>query len=216
LKTVNHHWATSAPAKPTQVPKHQRVPLSSSRILFEPFTLNDVDELVSLYRNKRVTELVYDGILKGPIFARIFISRVQLLNIVRSGLGSWKATSRVDGQFFGFYSLLPVNDSCEVQVGAMLNESTWGQGLSIEGVKALLTHGFNTLQLERIWASCHPDHRGVMYVLATLGFDRAPDRFEHGQKVRSFVLTKTDWLAWPEKPSRRDVMNRLNYLLPGN
>ena len=52
----------------------------------------------------------------------------------------------------------------------LLDPRFWGRGLVTAAARALVTHGFATLQLHRIWASCLPENPASSRVLEKLGF----------------------------------------------
>lgn len=73
--------------------------------------------------------------------------------------------------FCGWFNLMPMpEDPQRVEIGCRLLPSAWGTGLVLDGGEALLDLAFDRLQLDTVWAVCHPQHRSVQVVLGTLGF----------------------------------------------
>lgn len=56
------------------------------------------------------------------------------------------------------------------ELGYTFHRDHWGNGYATEAVNLLLVFGFNTLQLERISATCHPGNIGSIRVLEKSGF----------------------------------------------
>lgn len=56
------------------------------------------------------------------------------------------------------------------ELGYTFHRAHWGNGYATEAVNQLLIFGFNTLQLERISATCHPGNIGSIRVLEKSGF----------------------------------------------
>ena len=56
------------------------------------------------------------------------------------------------------------------ELGYTFHRAYWGNGYATEAVSQLLKFGFNTLQLERISATCHPGNIGSIRVLEKSGF----------------------------------------------
>ena len=56
------------------------------------------------------------------------------------------------------------------ELGYTFHRAHWGNGYATEAVNQLLTFGFDTLQLERISATCHPGNIGSIRVLEKSGF----------------------------------------------
>lgn len=73
----------------------------------------------------------------------------------------------------------------EAELGYALNRRYWGQGYSTEAAHALLTFGFSTLNLHRIFATCHPENRASERVLQKLGMQSEgrlrENKLSHGQ-----------------------------------
>ena len=57
----------------------------------------------------------------------------------------------------------------EAELGYALNRQYWGQGYIPEAARALLTFGFTTLGLHRVFATCHPENQASERVLQKLG-----------------------------------------------
>lgn len=56
------------------------------------------------------------------------------------------------------------------ELGYTFHRAHWGKGYATEAVGWLLEFGFETLQLERISATCHPGNSGSIRVLEKGGF----------------------------------------------
>jgi|SRR5579885_479751 len=57
----------------------------------------------------------------------------------------------------------------EGELGYGLNRNYWGYGYATEAAQALLAFGFTTLQLHRIFATCHPENKGSERVMQKIG-----------------------------------------------
>jgi [ribosomal protein S5]-alanine N-acetyltransferase len=57
----------------------------------------------------------------------------------------------------------------EAELGYALNRQHWGQGYIPEAARVLLTFGFTTLGLHRVFATCHPENQASEHVLQKLG-----------------------------------------------
>jgi ribosomal-protein-alanine N-acetyltransferase len=80
---------------------------------------------------------------------------------------------RGDGQLIGRCTLFDRWPSCRrAQVGYGLAASAWGQGFATEAVTALLHHGFDALDLNRIEADIDPRNTASARTLERLGFTR--------------------------------------------
>lgn len=57
----------------------------------------------------------------------------------------------------------------EAELGYELHPDYWGQGYATEAAHAMLTFGFDTLQLQRVWAECITENEASVRVLERLG-----------------------------------------------
>lgn len=60
----------------------------------------------------------------------------------------------------------------EAELGYLLKRRYWGQGYTTEAARALLSFGFGTLRLRRIWAQANPENIGSWRVMEKLGMRR--------------------------------------------
>ena len=80
---------------------------------------------------------------------------------------------RVDGRLIGRCTLFDLWPSCRrAQVGYILDASAWGQGFAAEAVGALLRHGFEAMDLNRVEADIDPRNTASARLLQRLGFSR--------------------------------------------
>jgi RimJ/RimL family protein N-acetyltransferase len=81
----------------------------------------------------------------------------------------------------GLYHFFEQNRRCEI--GYALASKYWGQGYATEALRALIRHGFDALDLNRIEADIDPRNAASARVLEKLGF-----RKEGYMPERWFVL----------------------------
>jgi RimJ/RimL family protein N-acetyltransferase len=84
------------------------------------------------------------------------------------------------------------------EVGWRLPRSAWGRGLAVEGARALVAHGFETVGLERLWAETMTVNARSRRVMERLGmrhvrtdvrdWDDPIPGWEHGEVV--YELTR--------------------------
>ncbi len=106
--------------------------------------------------------------------------------------------------FCGWFNLMPMpEDPQRVEIGCRLLPSAWGTGLVLDGGEALLAQAFGPLQLDEVWAVCHPRHRSVHAVLATLGFAPLGLQTYCGGIASHHRLKAADWAGVQEQPRRQ-------------
>src|SRR5437763_14637707 len=109
---------------------------------------------------------------------------------------------RDTGQLIGHASLFHfVDDSRRCEVGYVLGRAHWGHGYASEALEALLGHGFDTLDLNRVEADIDPANTASGRVLEKLGFKREgymPERWIVDGVPADTVfygLLRRDWRA---------------------
>jgi RimJ/RimL family protein N-acetyltransferase len=117
----------------------------------------------------------------------------------RRGYGWWAVEVRATGEFIGFAGLDPVDDGMPfsgVEIGWRLARSAWGQGFATEAALAVLTYGFDTLELPEILAVTTSTNLRSQAVMRRIGMTRDPaDDFDDP--------------SVPEGPLRPNVLFRI-------
>lgn len=114
----------------------------------------------------------------------------------------WLELGRWD--FCGWFNLMPMPDDPQrVEIGCRLLPAAWGTGLVLDGGEALLEMAFGPLQLDAVWAVCHPQHRSVQTVLATLGFAALGLGPYCGQTASLHRLDAANWPRVQQLPRRQ-------------
>lgn len=164
------------------------------RIRLRQLSYADIPWLSHLYAQPQVQELLLD---KGP--TRFFevaarVAWVQLIYEKHRGLGIWRADS-IDGEFLGTFSLMPIEATGEVEIGAHLKPEAWGRWYATEGGRLLCRHAFAVLGLPSLVGYFHPDNEVVAHILARIGF-RETARSEYaGKPARRYELDAASWGA---------------------
>lgn len=84
--------------------------------------------------------------------------------------GVWAAELKDSGAFVGWFMLSRPSEQAPAELGFMILQSLWGQGLTTEAAQYLIDHGFNQLGLKRISAKTVPANLASEAILKKLGF----------------------------------------------
>lgn len=122
------------------------------------------------------------------------IARVNALYKTRPGIGIWYAHDR-ERRFVGLFSLMPVDGSDDLEIGARLHPSTWGRMYSVEGSRAVCAHAFATLRLPRVIGFCDPANASVPAIFRRLGFQRDGETTHFDKLALRYVLSRDAWLT---------------------
>ena len=182
--------------------------LGTRRLLLRGLAYRDALDLLRLDREARVQELLLDAHVGSLAEVAQLIAWINRLYVERPGLGAWHAALRgPDGstpaEFIGVFSLMPIQDSEDVEIGARLLPSAWGRGLALEAGEALCHYAFDRLQLQRLTGLCHPDNRSVPPLLRRLGFIDAGGCEHFGKPALRLELARDNWQGRRPRPGRR-------------
>jgi ribosomal-protein-alanine N-acetyltransferase len=160
--------------------------LSNDAILFDPSTLpvliterltlrepllSDAPDLFIVGRDYEVQK--YNApVMKTVAASEALIEEVRSEYAKRDGI-SWVValtnSPRALG-IFGFYHWSHHHRRAEV--GYALARDHWGQGIGSEAVRAMLSFGFEQMNLHRIYASTIADNHESVHMLEKIGFVR--------------------------------------------
>lgn len=82
-----------------------------------------------------------------------------------------------------------------IELGYRYVPAAWGRGVASEAGRAVLAHGFATLDLPEIAGFTHPDNHASRRVLAKLGFTHEGIARHYGLDGAFFRLTRTGYEA---------------------
>ncbi len=162
--------------------------LETDRLLLRRFTVVDVDCLVELDSDPEVMRFLNGGqptpydFIQNDFLPRLLSYYDQFV-----GFGSWAAIERSSGEFLGWFSLRPRQESRpdEVELGYRLRRSAWGKGYATEGARALICKGFSELGVQRVVASTYEHNLASRRVMEKAGLTL----------VRAYRLTSADLLG---------------------
>lgn len=137
----------------------------------------------------------YDNMLKRPVDEHVMVIEVKINDTSDSGLDTWFAIGNI--QFNGIDWR---NRNSEI--GIMIGEKEyWDHGYGTESMKLMLSHGFNTLNLHRIWLRVYDkNQRGIKaYEKAGFVFEGRlrEAHYQHGSYHDVIIMNvlKDEWIS---------------------
>ncbi len=140
--------------------------------------------------------------------ADAFFERVRSM-IVETGLGFYALEINTSGEPIGFCGLARVDHlepfvpAGTVEIGWRLATPFWGKGFVSEAARALLAHGFQTLNLDRIVSFAVHNNIRSTSVMERIGMHRVeggdfdhpgvPDTYPHLKRHVLYSLTADEW-----------------------
>ena len=94
---------------------------------------------------------------------------------VDNGIGRWAMVEKSTNNFIGWAGLKLIKELTNNRIdyydlGYRLNKSYWGKGFATEAAKATLNYGFNTLNLNEIYAIADSKNIASRNVIEKVGF----------------------------------------------
>lgn len=89
----------------------------------------------------------------------------------------------------------------QAEIGVTLSAAAQGQGYALEGLRALLSHSFGPLNLERVVAEIDPRNMAVARLLLVLGFRHTSTTYgtfqNRGEWTDNavYIMTSEEWLT---------------------
>ncbi len=180
--------------------------LTTPRLIIREFTQDDVDNLFTLNSDPEVMrylgrpaprEVLRDEIIP---FHRDVYKRLDRL-------GTWAAETAGNGEFLGWFHFRPGpgGDITNVDLGYRLRRAAWNQGYATEGSRALITMGFTSIGVQRVFAHTMTVNVASRRVMEKCGLTlvrmtpyEGPDAdiiegAEHGEV--EYALTRPEWQA---------------------
>jgi [ribosomal protein S5]-alanine N-acetyltransferase len=157
--------------------------LETARLRLRPYKESDISELVPLIGTREVAATTLR--IAHPYTdqdASVF------LELAKDPEKIWLAiTLRSDGRQLGGIGLRVDQRHQHAELGYWLGVPYWGQGYATEAAREMLRHGFETLQLHRIFASHFKHNPASGTILKKIGMRYEGCQREHLRKWDEFV-----------------------------
>lgn len=176
--------------------------LETNRLILRPWKEDDAEELYKYAKNPLI------GSIAGwPPHTSVENSRDIIINVL-SDPETYAVVLKETGKPVGSVGLMIGEDSNieiednEGEVGYWIGVPYWGQGLIPEAIKELIRHGFEDLQLKKLWCGYFDGNEKSRRVQEKCGF-----KYHHTNKDIFWVLmndirtehisclTKEQWIA---------------------
>lgn len=157
--------------------------LETARLKLRPYRDADIPDLIPLIGAREVAA----NSLRIPHpyteqDARDFLVRIRNGTEARVAI-----TLRSDGRLIGGVGLRFAFDHQHAELGYWIGLPYWGHGYATEAARAMVCHGFETLQLHRIFASYFKQNSASGRILVKLGMRYEGCQREHIRKWDQFV-----------------------------
>jgi len=155
------------------VPFPTLLPIQTERLVVRVYDVEDVARIhAALYGDPAVRR--WTG---GP--STLTETRAVIARYIdaqrRDGYAYGAVVERGSSDLVGEAGLKPLDDvGPEIEVGYAFAVASQRRGYATEVARAIAATAFGPMQLERVYATAHPENAGSRHVLAKLGFTSVP------------------------------------------
>ena len=142
----------------------------TQRLSCKPLTLEDSDEYCALYSDANVMRNIAAPCTRQQAEKNFNTCLTRNHQQPYTQL-TWTICHKDTQQFIGIQGLIRrVIQPEQAEVGIMLIQQAFNQGIATEAIAALLQFSFTELQLKCVFAHFHPTNKAVEIIARKLGF----------------------------------------------
>ena len=168
--------------------------LSTERLILRQINLDDAEMLFSMRSSEKMMAFI-----QRPL-AKTIEDATKLIESMQEGLEKkesivWVMSLKNDPKMIGtigFWRMTP--EHFRAEVGYLLHENYWQQGIAYEALVKVLEYGFNVMNCHSIEANIDPKNTASQRLLEKAGFVKEAhfkeDYFWEGQFLDSAVYSK--------------------------
>jgi RimJ/RimL family protein N-acetyltransferase len=176
----------------------------TDRLRIRPFRAEDLHALAEIFAKPEVWKFPFRRGLTAEETERFLEGRIE--RQARPGTSAGVAEDRSSGRLIGYIHLTPPDWLPEVmpavEIGWRLDPECWGKGLATEGARAVLAHGFTTMELPEILSIFEPENTASGRVMERIGMEPDHDTRHpyFDVPLRIYRLSREEWLARSHGP----------------
>ena len=168
-----HYFLISVKAKGVKIDLQnilERIPtLETERLILRKISKKDLQDIFTYGSNPKVSQRVSWETHKSKVDTENFIEHV-LEGYSQNNKALWGIELKSTCRLVGTIDFVTVNlKHKKAEIGYVLSEDVWGNGLTTEATKKILEYGFETLGLVRIQARCFVENIGSQRVMEKSG-----------------------------------------------
>lgn len=176
-------------------------PPDTARLRLRRFVPADLDALASMYGKATTMRFLNHGQPRTREETAELLGRIMAA-WERDGFGYFAVEPAGGGPLLGRAGLKPLEDTPEIELGYLFDDTCWNRGYATEVSEALLRWGFETLGLPHVVAVADPGNLASLRVIQKLGMRPDGRAFHYGGEVLRHVLTREAWRASRGAPPR--------------
>ncbi len=176
--------------------------LVSKRLRLGKIRVKDIPRIVNCANNRAVSDHTLN--LPYPYHEddAVFWMNMQISGYKNSDKYIFGVYLKQDNAFIGGIGLHLELPHCKAELGYWISEPFWNQGLATEAGQCVIDFAFNTLQLNKIYATCFTFNPTSERVLKKLGMTQEAELKQHYFKqgrfldVKQYALCQDDYFPY--------------------
>jgi RimJ/RimL family protein N-acetyltransferase len=144
------------------------VEIETDRLRLRPFADTDLDQLLALWTDPHMRRFLWDDTLVSREQTAAEIER-SCASFAEHGFGYWLVFTRERTSAVGFCGLRHSGEPPEVELLYGIDSMECGLGLATEASAAVLRYAFESLELDRVFASADAPNTASFRVMDKLG-----------------------------------------------
>ncbi len=167
--------------------------IETKRLMLRPFDCNDLDIIMKLYSDEEIMKYIPLPVM-DPEMAQQHLQKIVI---------GWSDVPQVNyemavlkketGEKIGRAEITRNYQEESAMIGWILSKDNWGKGYATEITNALIQYCFDTLQVHRVYALCHPDNIASWSVMEKCGMHK------EAHFIRKRKYTKADGVHWEDE-----------------
>ncbi len=148
-------------------------------------------------------EAWYERMIKLPVEEHVLVMEIKQTDVEDPGKVTWTAIGNIQLMDFDWRIR-------KAEVGIMIGEKEqWDKGYGTEALQVILEHGFNTMNLNRIWLQVYDKNIRGFTAYKKAGFIEEgrmrQAHYQHGQYYDIIIMSviREEWKQ-PDKPRSRN------------
>ena len=166
--------------------------VETARLRLRLFTPADLDRMCEITRDREVMRYIGHGHPFSREETRANVGKI-MDRFRRRGYGRWALERRDTGRLIGYCGLSSGNPEVGVEVAYMLAREEWGKGFALEGGRAALRYGFETLGADSIAGIALRGNARSCRVLERLGMSFVRDAYYYEFPCVHYSIARAAW-----------------------
>jgi RimJ/RimL family protein N-acetyltransferase len=185
--------------------------LATARLNLVPFANEHVESLNAMNADAEVMRYL-TGRPETLEETRAFVQRVQR-HWATFGHSWWSLIDRESGHLVGAAAVqhlrrerAPEPDpACPLEIGWRLRRDCWHRGFASEAARAIADFAFDTVQVDELYAVCHPDNAASAQVMKRLGMQDCGLQTWYGLNLATYCIKAQAWRVARMKPREPSI-----------